>query len=90
MRLLLHWLGMDNGSGRLYLFYSGFGANFGELLIFGGLISMYRKHNCHVKGCWRIGHRTVAGTDHVVCRRHHPLDAPTADQVADDHRAAWQ
>ena len=31
---------------------------------------------------------TVAGTDYIVCRHHHPHDAPTAEQVLAEHHAA--
>jgi hypothetical protein len=76
-----HWMGIDNGSGPWYLFWSGFGANLGELAIVAGLVSLYLRHNCHVKGCWRIGRHPVEGTTWVVCRKHHPEEAPTPEQV---------
>jgi hypothetical protein len=47
-----------------------------------------RRHNCHVKGCMRIGRSPVRGTQFVVCRRHHPLDAPSHQDVLDAHAAA--
>jgi hypothetical protein len=52
--------------------------------VVGGVTMLYRKHNCHVQGCWRLQWKTVPGTDHVVCRRHHPADAPTHAQVLAD------
>jgi hypothetical protein len=55
-----------------YNFWSGFGANFGELAIVGGLLTIVRQHNCHVHRCWRLGRHEVEGTPHKVCRRHHP------------------
>jgi hypothetical protein len=76
------------GSGSWYGFWSGFGSDLGEAAIIGGLIQMYRKHNCAVLHCWRVGHRQVPGTDHVVCRKHHPNPPPTHDQVLADHAAA--
>lgn len=85
--LLLHVIGLD-GSGYWYNFWSGFGSDLGEAALIGGLISMYRKHNCHVKGCWRLTWRPVAGTTFTVCRRHHPENAPTEAQVHAAHRAA--
>jgi hypothetical protein len=76
---LLHWLAVHTGTvdeaGPYYGFWSGFGSDLGEVAIVGGLLSVYRRHNCHVHGCWRVGRHKVAGTDHVVCRRHHP-DGP--------------
>jgi hypothetical protein len=82
----LHLTGADNGSGPWYLFWSGAGANLGELTIVIGLASLYLRHNCHVKGCWRIGRHPVEGTGYVVCRRHHPEDAPNAVQVRQRYR----
>jgi hypothetical protein len=80
---LSHWLGLDDASGPIYSFYSGVGADLSELAVIGGLVGMYRRHNCHVHRCWRVGRHPVAvdGTTWTVCRRHHPADAPTADAV---------
>lgn len=87
MGWLAHFLGIDNEAGRFYAFWSGFGSDVGEFAIFGGLAAQYRRHNCEVRGCWRLGrHRTAAG--HQVCRRHHPDDHLTAEQVAAAHEAA--
>jgi hypothetical protein len=36
-----------------------------------------RKHNCHVKGCMRLGRFPIEGTGYVVCNHHHPKDKPT-------------
>lgn len=77
----LHLTGADNVSGPWYGFWSGFGSDLGELAIVGGLISVYWKHSCHAKGCWRIGRHPVEGTHWVVCRRHHPQDSPTPEQI---------
>jgi len=81
MHGLAVFLGLTNGSGHAYLFWSGVGADITELAIVGGLVSMYRKHTCHVQRCWRIARENVPGTSWTVCRRHHPCDAPTADQI---------
>ena len=82
MKEIFQILGLDNVSGPWYAFWSGFG---GDLTIFAGLFaiagSFLRKHNCHVKGCWRIGRHPVDGTQYVVCRRHHPDDSPTHKDV---------
>lgn len=75
---LAHVLGLDNASGPAYLAWSGFGGDLGYLAIVGTLV---HRHNCHVRGCLRIGRHPVAGTDFVVCRRHHPDGAPTAADV---------
>lgn len=67
-----HWLPILANYSQ---FLSGFG-------IFSGLVMLYRRHNCHIRRCWRLQWRVVQGTDHVVCRRHHPGKAPT-------HREMW-
>jgi hypothetical protein len=88
---LLHWLahvlgadyGLPYGHFSFYDFESGSGSDLGEVAIVGGLLSVYRRHNCHVHGCWRVGRHKVAGTDHVVCRRHHPDDPLTHQDLLD-------
>jgi hypothetical protein len=64
--------GTTSGSSRSYQFWSGFGANFGEIAVIGGLVTLVRHHNCHVKGCWRLGKHEVDGTPYKVCAIHHP------------------
>ncbi len=83
---LMHYLGLDSGSGTAYLFWSGIGADAAELAIVGGLISIYRRHNCHVRGCWRIGRNQVEGTAFMVCRPHHPDGKPSHAHVL----SAWR
>jgi hypothetical protein len=81
----MHVLGLDNAAGPIYLFWSGFA---GDLGLLGASYAVLRKHNCHVQGCPRVGRHKVAGTEWVVCSRHHPDDKPTAAQVAEQHAAA--
>lgn len=69
MHWLLHVFGLDTASSRWSLWWSGSGADLGELAIIGGMIGAYHKHNCHAKGCWRVGRHTVDGTP--WCNRHH-------------------
>jgi hypothetical protein len=52
------------GTGPIYGFWSGLGSDILEFALIGTLWHMV---NCHVKGCWRLGHH-VNGT--VVCHRH--------------------
>lgn len=89
---ICHALGFDYGLPYghlgLYNMWSGFGSDVGEVVIIGGLASMFRKHNCHVHGCWRIARHPVEGTSYVVCRRHHPAGPPTHQDVVDAHAAA--
>lgn len=88
MNWLSHLLGLDNGSGRWYLWWSGMGANLGEFAIVGALSANVRRHNCHVEGCWRIGRHPVIGTAFICCRKHTPNGAPTHAQVVMAHHLA--
>ena len=69
---ILHWLWVHTGiqgSGPWYGFWSGFGSDIGEVTIFGGILGMYYKHNCHQARCFRVGKHTVDGTP--WCNKHH-------------------
>jgi hypothetical protein len=82
--VILRWLGLDDPGSPFYLFYSGLGSDLSELAILGGLIAVYRRHNCEVHRCWRLArHATAAG--HHVCRRHHPDGHLTAQSVREAH-----
>lgn len=94
---MLNWLwrhflqetGSSTSSSRAYNFFSGFGSDIGEVALIGAIVGGYRKVNCHVKGCLRIGHY-MAGI-YKVCRRHHPdVDnaGVTHQDVKDSHAAA--
>ena len=78
MRLLLHVLGVDDVSGHWYAWWSGIA---GDLSILAAPGIWWRTHNCHVGSCWRLGRHPVDGTTWQVCRRHHPDDHPTAQDV---------
>ena len=87
MHLLIHVLGLDDPGGRWYLWWSGIAADASELAIFGGLFSVYRRHQCEVQRCWRLGrHQTAAR--HMTCRHHHPEDHLTAEAVLAAHEEA--
>jgi hypothetical protein len=61
--LLLHWLGLDDSSGRPYLFWSGIGSDLAYL----GVVAAVAHHlNCHEPGCWRLARHQMGGH----CRRH--------------------
>ena len=81
MGWLLHVLGVDNVSGRWYGFWSGFGSDVGEVAIVGGLITIVRRHTCHIHRL--LAHRpsSCAGQHRVVCRMHHPEDPPSHGDV---------
>jgi hypothetical protein len=59
-----------------------------DITLFGGAYAILRRHNCHVKGCLRVGRLQVPGTPYIVCHRHHPHEKPTAEQVLTAHAKA--
>ena len=67
---LLHYTGINDTSGPWYGFWSGFGSDIAEITLVAGVIAFFRHRNCHVKGCWRLGH---ADPKHgwPACRLHH-------------------
>lgn len=78
--LILHWLAVHTGTvnepGPYYAFFSGFGSDLGELSLLGGMIAVYRKHNCGTRWCPRLGRHDftdqATSLTHHLCRRHHP------------------
>ncbi len=88
---ITHVLGVDAsgpGTWSWGAFWGGSGGDASLLAaLLGGGAAWARKHNCEKHGCWRLGrHATAAG--HVVCRRHHPEGAPSAQDIIDAHNAA--
>jgi hypothetical protein len=87
-----HWLahvtGGDNGGGAWYLELSGFA---GDITLFASMFTiayaLLRKHNCHTKGCWRLGLRPTAAGDYV-CHKHHPEGKLTHADIIARHEAA--
>jgi hypothetical protein len=76
------WFGFSRGEGNgpYYLFWSGIAADVLTVVpLFGIFFVLYRKHNCHVQGCWRIIWRTHG--DYELCRKHHPDTPPRADEI---------
>lgn len=77
---LQHWLaihtGTDNEAGPYYGFLSGTGSDLGEVTLVGGMLAIYRKHNCHSRWCWRFGHHDftdeATGLTFRLCRKCHP------------------
>lgn len=76
-----------------YQFWSGIGSDIGQITLVGGLIAMYRKHNCGAPRCLRIGKHPTADGLHHLCRRHHP-DLPdhrlSLAEIHQRHHAAKQ
>src|SRR5580698_7102502 len=94
---LQHWVSYWTGSANIpgivhnYNFWSGFGSDISEIAlviaVFTGVIHAYRARNCEVTRCWRIGrHKTAA--NHRVCRKHHPDDSLSAQDVLEAHQNA--
>lgn len=94
----MHWLGWywwltgaRDESGRAYGFWSGFGGSIPDFLILGGIVTLYRHHNCHVKGCPWIGRHEYEkdGVTFKVCKTHHPAISamPTAAELREHHAA---
>ena len=72
----MHWLGTDSGNSPWYLFYSGL---FGVLTIAAGLFwngwVNYRRHNCRMRWCPRLGRHEYTdphGVKRALCYKHHP------------------
>jgi len=87
LHLLVHWTGLDNPSGPIYLFYSGFGGILERLLELAVLaLILLRHHNCHIDRCLRIGRAPVEGTPWRVCWHHHPEGKPTHAHILAMHR----
>jgi hypothetical protein len=80
--LIRHWLAVHTGTyippgqySDWYNFWSGFGSDLGEIVLLAAIYQVYKKHNCHVTGCARIGHHKfkddVEGTEYLLCRKHY-------------------
>ena len=74
--VLFHWLGLDDGAGRPYLFWSGIGS---DLAYLGILWAVFRRLNCHEPRGPRLGRFPVEGTLLHACRRHHPKPPERGD-----------
>ena len=63
MRGVIHILGLDDGNSAWYLWWSGIGADLGELTL---IAVVYHHLNCHAEGYWRPARHQMGG----YCRRH--------------------
>lgn len=83
---LLTVTGTNNEGSYWYGWWSGFAGDIPEFAI---LALLWRKINCHAKGCYRIGLHHVDGTPYTTCRTHHPVHkgggAATAEEIAHAH-----
>jgi hypothetical protein len=76
-----------SGSGPYYAFWSGPGADIGELAIVSALVTMIRSRKCEIHGCWHLGRHTSAA-GHMLCRNHHPEGPLTVESAHAAHRNA--
>jgi hypothetical protein len=51
--------------------------------LIGGMIAVYRKHNCGAPRCWRIGKHPTADGLHHLCGRHHLVSSPMSEAIPD-------
>jgi len=51
-----------------YGWWSGLGSCLGEFAIVGVI---WRKFNCHEKGCYRVGLHHSHSDPYILCRKHH-------------------
>ena len=86
MHELLFLMGLTSPNEWPYLLLSGFIPALAVVSLVGGLWSHYKRINCHVHRCLRIGRFAVG--EYKVCHVHHPSDKVTRSGIsADDFRA---
>ena len=73
-----------------YQFYSGSLSDLSELTLLGGLVALWRHHNCGVKGCWRLSVRKPTAAGDPVCRKHAPAGhvGKSHKRILEDHKKA--
>lgn len=86
---VLHFSGMEDGDSPWYLLWSGVFAAIEGLSFFAVAFAGVRHLNCHVTGCWRVGHLPTDG-GHKVCKKHHPSGGISHAHVLAAHAAAHQ
>lgn len=82
--------GASNTSGVAYGMWSGFGSDLTEFLMLGGIIQIFRAHNCHVRGCWRVGKYQLG--PYKVCKHHNPgipKGDITYDHIVKEHKRVY-
>jgi hypothetical protein len=80
---ILVFFGVYDEAGPGYGFWSGFGSIIVQPGIVVGIVLYLRHHNCHAKGCWRVGKikHTQDGQEYLLCKTHHPRAELTADAI---------
>ena len=79
--------GTYNEPGPYYGFFSGFGSDITEVLLLGGIVQIYRRHNCVTKGCYRLGRHQVGNTHLKTCPKH--TSAGDHAKLMADHKAKY-
>lgn len=75
---IAHFFGFAAGDSNQapYLFWSGAGSDLAYVSFLWAGVVLYRRHNCRVRWCWRIGRHEFTDPGDGVCRllcwRHHP------------------
>lgn len=69
------WWLLHPMNGKGYAWWSGAGSDLGEVTIIGGMVMIYRKHECHLDGCHRLAWHPHPRHGHPVCRKHFPTEA---------------
>lgn len=73
-----------------YQLWSGFTPALTVLTLLGSVISLYRMHNCHEPGCWRLGKHKIGGTpwcpEHEGRARPHATVEDLLQQIVDELR----
>jgi hypothetical protein len=80
------WPWGDTNSGRWASFLGAWPQTLEGVGAVAAGYALVRKHNCHVKGCPRLGRHPVDGTNYITCLHHHPADdAPSSEDVLNAH-----
>lgn len=83
---ILDFFGITNEAGPGYGFWSGFAGDLPEFAIFA---LVWKRLNCHARGCYRVGLHKVDGTHFTTCKKHHPdhpgSRAVSAEEIAKIH-----
>ena len=78
MHWLAHFFGVAQGDGNssAYLWWSGPGSDLAYLTVFAAALGAYRRLNCQMHRCWRIGRHEFTdpanGVARNLCWKHHP------------------
>jgi hypothetical protein len=80
------WPWGDTNSNRWTTLLGGWPQTLEGIGALAAAYALLRKHNCHVKGCLRIGRHPVDGTNFITCHHHHPRQsAPSHHEVLQAH-----